>query len=949
MKKTVIICHDPYDRKTWAIAQVDDVCAYLTTQFKTMPQNARIYHNVVAESHDVTPKTKADIQTLQMLEGTIYFVNYGANPLLIAFYVVMAIMAAYSVYTIATMPKPASASAAGSSNNELQGRSNSARLGGRIPDIFGTVRSYPDLISVIYSYYSAADEDREVEETIMAIGRGYYQIHDAKDSDTQAQGISGMDVSIYDPNTSLTGTAMYQVGNKFTSLPLAATKSASINGQSLKKPNDDLITDDATIYFKTGGIIKSTNSDLDFTDYFKVGDGIEITGATYGQGKISLGGAFTAKSDYTLQISADDLSNVATFQILSLVGAVFTYTTEVVNEDGTTITVTHTADLSGDYTIASVAKDGSVYTFTLKTPKQVNYNWNYITDNNLTATATLSDSTLGVTLDETYSISAIQEDQITLANAATINSDWNNLDLIYGGSTQGVASSVTLGIVENKWVGWFTIEDDDATSITVNLYFPQGLYTTTDSGKTRSGWIDAVFQYQMLDANDNPLTAVSEKTWRILKTTKDSFGVTYRISLPQTGRFRFRIAKVAEKDWNRPVNECKVKDVYATHTLSKSRYADVTLVRTKQIATDGALSMKERKFNTLVTRKLKVDGTGALVATRDAGQALINMALDASIGRRTSNEIDVEQIKAEVLKVADYFGSEDATEFNYTFDDASLSFEEMAGMVASSIFCESYRFGNKLRLNFERPQATSVLLFNHRNKVPKSEKRTYTSGIDKDYDGIKLEYTSPDTDERVNYYLKYDSSTDTVTESSTASNALEIKTSGIRNHAIAKTRAWREWNKLRYSNVSCEFDALDESNLLKRNDRILVADNTLTETQDGEVIAQDGLTLTLSQNVDFEDGSTYYCFLQMQDGTVASIQCTAGEYTNQIVLVSAPSQALVTSADRYVKTLYQVVKSTDAEKQAFMLTELAANDSMSNKLTAMNYDARYYEKDHYFI
>ena len=192
------------------------------------------------------------------------------------------------------------------------------------------------------------------------------------------------------------------------------------------------------------------------------------------------------------------------------------------------------------------------------------------------------------------------------------------------------------------------------------------------------------------------------------------------------------------------------------------------------------------------------------------------------------------------------FKSSNASEFSYTFDDNTLSFEEQVGMVASACFCEPIRFGNKLQLRFEKPQSTSVLLFNHRNKVSQSEKRTYKFGTDKDYDGVELEYTSPDDDKRVTY---------SVPENVTLTNAMKISTSGIRNHAVAKTRAWREWNKLQYQSIDCEFDGLDESELLARNDRILVADSTSLETQDGEIVAVDGLTLTCSSDVDFEENT----------------------------------------------------------------------------------------------
>ncbi|WP_157407121.1 host specificity factor TipJ family phage tail protein, partial [Acinetobacter guillouiae] len=310
------------------------------------------------------------------------------------------------------------------------------------------------------------------------------------------------------------------------------------------------------------------------------------------------------------------------------------------------------------------------------------------------------------------------------------------------------------------------------------------------------------------------------------------------------------------------------------------------------------------------------------------------------IGRRSSLDVDIDKIKTEIQAVKTYFNSTDATEFCYTFDDDSLSFEEQAGMVASACFCEAIRFGNKLRLKFEKPQASSVLLFNHRNKVSSSEKRTYKIGNDKDYDGVELEYTSPDDDKRITY---------SVPESITLTNALKITTSGIRNHAVAKTRAWREWNKLEYQNVDCEFEALDESELLIRNDRILVANGTDLKTQDGEIIAVDGLILTCSMDVDFEDGEQYYCCLQIADGSVDIIECTAGEYTNQIILNHAPTMALVVGTDRYVKTLYSITKVAETSSQAFMLSEMSRNTQMTNKLTCINYDDRYYEKDHSFL
>ena len=945
----IVIVHDQYDNTKNEEHETDNVCQFLAEYFNNKrPENLRIYHNSVSDQTEITPKTAQDIKRLQKLDGVLYVVIRPAW-VMVVFWVITAIMAAYSVYTILTMPKPNANSSTGSSNNELANRSNQARVKSRIPDIYGTVRAYPDLIGVVYTYYL---NGIEIEECLMAIGRGYYQIHDCRDGDTAVEGIDGVDVSIYDPGVSIRGsTTIYKAGDAFTALPLAIRKSDSINGQSLVKPNDvSLIS--SQLYFLNTGIIKTNDASVNFTQLFKVGDGIAINGSNFGVLDANLSGNAVITADFAIIVQTNqDIADFGQYKGVLLNGATFEYIVEEItidpetSESTTAIIERSYRDVSGQYEVSSVTRESIgadfKYTIQLQSPKQVNYNWNYVTeDHAISAGISLNKSENSVNLDDAYSVSAVSKTQITLSNAATVNSDWNKIQSLFGGSTQGHLADVDLEIVANKWVGWFSVFFLKATHLSFNVYFPNGMYSTTDSGKERPAYCIIDIQYQMIDDVGNPLGGVFVKSYKVETQTKDSFGRTFKFALPNTGNVRFRLAKTYAKENNRPITEAKIKDVYASYALNKSSYAGVTVVRTKTIATDGAMSVKERKLNCLVTRKLPTDGTGTRVATRDAGQALINLALDQHIGRRSSSELDIAQIKSEIQNVKNYFGTGQAAEFSYTFDDDKLSFEEQAGMIASAVFCECYRFGNKLRLKFERPQDNSVLLFNHRNKVPGSEKRTYNFGIDKDYDGVEIEYTSPDDDTRSTYLIPEDGS---------AINALKITTTGIRNHAVAKTRAWREWNKLQYQSAAVEFDALDESNLLTRNDRILVADNTVSDTQDGEVEAVDVLTLTLSQDVEMEVGVIYYCNLQMPDGTVDIIQCNAGQYSDEIVLTRAPFKPLVIDGDRYVKTTYIIVKATDAERQAFMLTEMSPNDQMTNKLTCINYDPRYYEKDRTFL
>lgn len=937
--KKVVIIPKPYSDEGRSEAYVDDVVAYLFQQFSIWPEHARIYHNHIAESCDVTPNNPRSINTqiqhLQSLEGEFYVV-IEPEWLQVLYYAIVAIMAAYSIYTVLTMPKPQSPTV-GSSNNELSQRSNQARLNGRIPDIFGRVRSYPDLIAQTYTIYK---DGIEIEECLMCIGCGYYQILDMRDGDTDVANIAGTSVSVYDPFTSIIGTPIYQVGEPFTELPKFVRNSASINGQTIELPNSAVL-ESSNVWFQSPNLIKSAG--LDFTQYFAATDRVALSGAVYGVQDVNLSGSIMVNEDKIVIIeSSTNIDNPNLFKGLQLTGALV----DVETITGTPpVTETNTRDLSGQYVVSGVTKTvitgGFHYEITLSNPEKVNANWQYVNNSyTITAGALLNRNSNSITLDDTYTINSVAADTIALVNPSAINSDWDKLLTLPNQSTQGQEILVRFDAVSSKYVGWFNFDMPEATQAVFNFFFSNGLYYQDSKGGVWEEKITIIIELQAIDSNGDPVGSITTINQEIRADNKSQFGKTIYIDLPTAGSFRFRLSRTTATQAGKTQDTCKIKSVYGMADSDISDYGNVTVVRSRTVATDGALSIKERKLNCLVNRKLPLDGTGPLQVTRSAGQALINLALDQHIGRRTSAEVDIAQINAEIAKVNAYFGSDLMSEFNYTIDDDNLSFEEIAGMVASAAFCEPYRFGSLTRLKFEQPQENAVLLFNHRNKVPLTEKRSYTFGVQKDYDGVELEYTSDEDDARIKYIIP---------EDITPKNPLKINTTGIRNEAQAKVRAWREWNKLRYKYMSCEIEVLDESELLIRNDRILNADNTVVDTQDGEVESVDGLIIQTSQPCTFDVGSDYFIHLQISNATVDVVPCTAGVDKYHVVLSRPPVQPLVVSDDRYVKTLYTLVRADQTEAQAFMLEELTPQTQMTNTLKASNYDARFYERDHEFI
>ncbi|MFA5407436.1 MAG: host specificity factor TipJ family phage tail protein [Bacilli bacterium] len=333
----------------------------------------------------------------------------------------------------------------------------------------------------------------------------------------------------------------------------------------------------------------------------------------------------------------------------------------------------------------------------------------------------------------------------------------------------------------------------------------------------------------------------------------------------------------------------------------------------------------------------------------NAADILCAMALDPYIGRMQESEIDTDAIRS-ILgpggEVETYFGTSLCAEFSYAFDDRNLSFEEMVGQLMQAVFCTAFRRGNVLSVAFEKQRADSMLLFNHRNKLPGSENRTITFGAVTQNDGIELSYVEPYAPNAQNVDSQY---TLYFPEDQSAVAPKKIDAAGVRNRVQAWMLGWRLYQKLLYQNEVTQFDATSEAALCIIGDRILVADNTRSGVQDGEVLAQNGLELTLSQPVDIgaelSPAPSYSIFLQLYDGSVESIPISAGSTDRKVILSEAPSLPLVLDEAKYARTTYMIVSEAEEDRAAFLVQEKDAKKGGIYGIKAVNYDDRYYAHD----
>jgi hypothetical protein len=431
---------------------------------------------------------------------------------------------------------------------------------------------------------------------------------------------------------------------------------------------------------------------------------------------------------------------------------------------------------------------------------------------------------------------------------------------------------------------------------------------------------------------------------------------TIEITTGWLGSTRVRVRRSSNHDFGfsgNVVDEIKYESLSAVTLITDNNFGNVTTVQVVTKATERALSLKERKFNALVTRKLPTyngtawsgvlddDGSvlsGSINATTSFVDTLAAITQDPFIGRQTISTIDLAQIYARYSEIGSYFslGTEPMA-FHYTLDSDNISYEETIRMIANAVFCIAYRQNGKIRFSFDRPQTSSTALFTHRNKKPSSDVISRRFTADDEFDGIELTYNDNVTDAQEVIKLPL---------SGTATNYKKIELAGVREYEVAYLRAAREYNKLKYQRISIETETTMDGRLLLPNQRIDIVDNTRFDSQDGEVIAQSGLTLTLSRNLVFGVG-THSILLMKRDGSLESIGCTAGTNANQVVLDYAPSEAINTThgGANGVRTIFSFGADSVASANSYLVQEVNISDKSYVKVSAINYDANYYNDD----
>ena len=500
-----------------------------------------------------------------------------------------------------------------------------------------------------------------------------------------------------------------------------------------------------------------------------------------------------------------------------------------------------------------------------------------------------------------------------------------------------------------EYTDFFYITKQPCRQALINVTAPNGMYKDDGGAVLESASVDFEIQFQEVDDSDSLIGDILTETGTVsgnnqqLKAETVYYDFVSQGSKPGPIKFAARLKRLTPRDINfngTVVDEIKLEDLYGLADLPVNHdFGDVTTIQTKTTATPFATAVKDRQLNLIAKEMLNVYTGGgnfapALTANDSAVQSFITDSIDPVIGNRTLQEIDADAILALENEIDSYFGNSDNSRFSYTFDSTDITYQDYAQTVFNAINCIAFREGSLISARFEKPQTIPAMLFTHRSKLPGTETYTRNFNSSNINDGVEFNWVDPETNTTETIYLNNGNPT----------NPKKFNIAGIRNEAQAIVRASREWNKIRYSKLSCEVEVTAEGRYIQPMDMVSIVKGTRIYTFDGEVLSVDGLELTLSQDVQFIQGDNHSIILKNDDGTTNGINCTQGSETNKVILNQAPQQTIRAGIESR-RTEFSFGNEAKQEAQLWTVQEVDLSDKLSVSLKAINYTDQYYDDD----
>ena len=498
-----------------------------------------------------------------------------------------------------------------------------------------------------------------------------------------------------------------------------------------------------------------------------------------------------------------------------------------------------------------------------------------------------------------------------------------------------------LNVVEKSFTDWFTLSLVKSTRVVANYGASSGMYRDDGKSAKQRASVEILLQYQAVDEDGSPYGPVYEARNTVSGRSSDQTGVTIVGNLPAETAFRARSRRVTNKDFEfngQVVDSVSFDNLYGQTRDYTRDYGNRTTVHTARRQTPRATSIKSPKLGLIVTEKLyRYLGGGffdtALTPNTQAVQSLIRLLRDPVCGNLNLTADNMDKLIAVQNEVEDYFGDARAGQFCYTFDAYDATMQDIISIISDAIFCKPFREGNAILLDFDRPRIGPEMVFTHRSKAP-GEKWTRNFNTKDRYDSLKFTYINPNTNIKETISIPASGGVKTETYDS----------KGIRNYAQAYWAAYRRYQRNSLNRVAVEFTAMEEGIFARPGRAISVVKGSRVAPFDGYVVAVDGLTLVLSQNVEFTEGDDHSILLKRRDGSVQSVGVVPGHNDRTVIMTEAPQEAIYTG-NSALKTEFSFGNEERHNAQMVVVTTVEPGDDRTVKISGYNYTDDYYAYD----
>lgn len=425
--------------------------------------------------------------------------------------------------------------------------------------------------------------------------------------------------------------------------------------------------------------------------------------------------------------------------------------------------------------------------------------------------------------------------------------------------------------------------------IEIDVAFQRGCYYANDNGSMGNKTIQWQVEARLIDDEDKALggwfTLGSES---LTSNNHNAMYRTYSYTVAQ-GRYEVRATRLDDKDETARAGHEIRWGAAKGYIVSEKNYGNVTLLAVVMRATDNLSQRSSRMVNCIVTRKLRTwspnGGWSSPQTTRSIAWALADI-LKADYGARlTDNAIDLS-----ALYQLNQIWSKRGDTFNAVFD-SKLTVYEALSRTAKVGRAIAFIQGGIVRFVRDEPKIVPVALFGPRNIVKNSLSIQYIMPSEDTADSVCVEYFSERT-------WKTSEVTGTF-EGSSSDKTATVELFGCTNKEQAHREAVYMAQANRYRRRIVTFTTELEGLVPSYGDLIAITHDMAKWGQGGEILAQDGLKLTLSEPVSFTEGQANYLALRKIDGSLSGpYVVTPTDYDTEVLLTDNPDIEILTGTDK---------------------------------------------------